>query len=117
MTTPTYKITHNGDFLLVSSDDEKLLETTYKRWQFMMKNCKAFHPDAIMDKHDFKTTRFLIISMGEINKFDIGEKYIYQFTAETLEVPNDKGIFDTIRDHYTEHSHLVEKILKEGDFK
>lgn len=96
MTTPTYKITHNGDFLLVSSDDEKLLETTYKRWQFMMKNCKAFHPDAIMDKHDFKTTRFLIISMGEINKFDVGEKYIYQFKAYTAEVPNDKSIFDTI---------------------
>lgn len=117
MTTPTYKITHYGDFLLVSSDDEKLLETTYKRWQFMMKNCKAFHPDAIMDKHDFKTTRFLIISMGEINKFDVGEKYIYQFKAYTAEVPNDKSIFDTIRDYYTEHSHLVEKILKEGDFK
>lgn len=96
MTTPTYKITHYGDFLLVSSDDEKLVDTTYKRWQFMMKNCKAFHPDAIMDKHDFKTTRFLIISMGEINKFDVGEKYIYQFKAYTAEVPNDKSIFDTL---------------------
>lgn len=96
MTTPTYKITHNGDFLLVSSDDEKLLDTTYKRWQFMMKNCKAFNPDAIMDKHDFKTTRFLIISMGEINKFDVGEKYIYQFKAYTVEVPNDKSILQTL---------------------
>lgn len=97
MTNPTYKITQINDLsLLVSSDNEKLLTETYKRWKFMMKNCKTFNPDAIMDKHDFKTTRFLIISMGEINKFDVGEKYIYQFKAHTVEVPNDKSIFDTL---------------------
>lgn len=96
MTTPTYKITHNGDFLLVSSDNEKLLTTTYKRWQFMMSNCKPFIPDHIMDKHNFKTHRFLIISMGEINKFDVGEKYIYQFKAYTVEVPNKQSILQTL---------------------
>ena len=117
MTTPTYKIGQNGNKLIVSSDNEKLLVTTHQRWRFMLHNCKAFHPDAIMDKHDFKTTRFLLVSLGEILKIDVGDKYIYEFTAETLEVPNDKSIFDTIRDYYTEHSHLVEKILKEGDFK
>nr|DAU06701.1 MAG TPA: hypothetical protein [Caudoviricetes sp.] len=97
MTTPTYKIVQNDDLsLVVSSDNEKLLETTYKRWEFMMKNCKSFNPNAIMDKHDFKTPRFLIISMGEINKLDVGKKYIYQFKAYTVEVPNDKSIFDTL---------------------
>lgn len=117
MTTPTYKIEQNGNNLIVSSDNEKLLTTTHQRWRFMMNNCKTFIPDHIMDKHDFKTRRFLLVSLGEILKVDVGDKYIYEFTAETLEVPNDKGIFDTIRDYYTEHSHLVEKILKEGDFK
>lgn len=97
MTTPTYKIVQNDDLsLVVSSDNEKLLETTYKRWYFMMSNCKPFIPDHIMDKHNFKTHRFLIISMGEIQKLDVGKKYIYQFKAYTVEVPNNKSILKTL---------------------
>lgn len=96
MTTPTYKIVQNGDSLIVSSDNEKLLTTTYKRWQFMMSNCKSFIPDHIMDKHNFKTRRFLIISMGEIQKVDVGDKYIYEFKAYTVEVPNDQSILKTL---------------------
>jgi len=96
MTTPTYKIVQNGDALIVSSDNEKLLTTTYKRWQFMMSNCKPFIPDHIMDKHNFKTHRFLIISMGEIQKVDVDDKHIYQFKAYTLEVPNKQSILQTL---------------------
>lgn len=94
MTTPTYKIQQNGDALIVSSDNEKLLTTTYKRWQFMMSNCKPFIPDHIMDKHIFKTHRFLIISMGEIQKVDVDNKY--QFKAYTIEVPNAQSILQTL---------------------
>ena len=96
MTTPTYKIVQNGDALIVSSDNEKLLTTTYKRWKFMMSNCKPFIPDHIMDKHNFKTHRFLIISMGEIQKVDVDDKHIYQFKAYTVEVPNKQSILQTL---------------------
>lgn len=97
MATPTYKIVQNDDLsLVVSSDNEKLLTTTHQRWQFMMKNCKAFIPDHIMDKHNFKTHRFLLISLGEIQKVDVGDKYVYEFKAYTVEAPNDKSIFDTL---------------------
>ena len=115
---PTYKLTHNDDHsITVSSDNEKLIVTTFQRWQFMMNNCKAFIPDHLMDKHHFKQHRFLVTDLTEIVKVDSGDKYIYEFTAQTMEVPNTKSVFHAIRDHYTEHSHLVEKILKEGDFK
>lgn len=96
MTTPTYKIQQNGDALIVSSNNEKLLTTTYKRWKFMMSNCKPFIPDHIMDKHNFKTHRFLIISMGEIQKVDVDDKHIYQFKAYTVEVPNSQSILQTL---------------------
>ena len=96
MTTPTYKIVQNGDALIVSSDNENLLTTTYKRWKFMMSNCKPFIPDHIMDKHNFKTHRFLIISMGEIQKVDVDDKHIYQFKAYTVEVPNKQSILQTL---------------------
>ena len=96
MTTPTYKIVQNGDALIVSSDNEKILTTTYKRWKFMMSNCKPFIPDHIMDKHNFKTHRFLIISMGEIQKVDVDDKHIYQFKAYTVEVPNKQSILQTL---------------------
>ena len=96
MTTPTYKIVQNGDALIVSSDNEKLLTTPYKRWQIMMSNCKPFIPDHIMDKHNFKTHRFLIISMGEIQKVDVDDKHIYQFKAYTVEVPNKQSILQTL---------------------
>ena len=96
MTTPTYKIVQNGDALIVSSDNEKLLTTTYKRWQFMMRNCKPFIPDHIMNKHNFKTHRFLIVSMGEIQKVDVEDKHIYQFKAYTVEVPNKQSILQSL---------------------
>ena len=96
MTTPTYKIEQKGNALIVSSDNEKLLTSTHQRWYFMLKNCKAFVPDHIMNNHNFKTRRFLLISLGEIQKVDTGDKYTYEFKAYPVEVPNDKSIFDTL---------------------
>lgn len=118
MTTPTYKIVQNNDLsLTVFSNDEKLLTKTRERWLYMMRNCKAFIPDHIMDRHKFTTRRFLITDITVIDKIDEDDKYLYVFDVKTLEVPNDKSIFHTIRDYYTDHSHLVKKVLKEGEFK
>lgn len=98
---PTYKLTHNDDLsITVSSDNEKLIITTFQRWRFMMHNCKAFIPDHLMDKHHFKQHRFLVTDLTEIVKVDSGDKYIYEFTAQTMEVPNGKSVFHTMRDHY-----------------
>lgn len=98
---PTYKLTHNDNLsITVSSDNEKLIVTTFQRWRFMMNNCKAFIPDHLMDKHNFKQQRFLVTDLSEIVKFDDGDKYIYRFLAQTIEVPDGESIFHTIRDHY-----------------
>lgn len=100
---PTYKITqHDNLALTVTSNDEKLIAKTRQRWEFMMNNCKAFIPDHLMDKHNFKQQRFLVTDLSDIVKFDKGDKYVYKFLAQTIEVPNEKSIFHTIRDHYKE---------------
>lgn len=103
MTTPTYKIVQNNDLsLTVFSSDKKLLATTRERWLYMMHNCKAFIPDHIMDRHKFTTRRFLITDITKIDWIDEDDKRLYVFDVKTLEVPNDKSIFHTIRDHYKE---------------
>lgn len=104
MTTPTYKIKQYNDLsLTVFSNDEELLKKTRERWLYMMHNCKAFIPDHIMDKHKFTTRRFLITDIDTIEKIDEYHKCLYMFNVKTLEVPNDKSIFHTIRDHYKEN--------------
>lgn len=101
MSKPHYKIVQNNDLsLTVFSNDEKLLSTTRERWLYMMHNCKAFIPDHIMDRHKFKTRRFLITEISAIDKIDEDDKYLYVFDAKTMEVPNDKSIFHAILDHY-----------------
>ena len=101
---PTYKLTQDNSLAItVASDNEKLIVTTFQRWRFMMNNCKAFIPDHLMDKHHFKQQRFLVTDLSDIVKFDKGDKYVYKFLAQTIEVPNEKSIFHTIRDHYKEN--------------
>lgn len=103
MITPTYKIVQNNDLsLTVFCSDKKLLTTTRERWVYMMHNCKAFIPDHIMDRHKFTTRRFLITDITKIYWIDEDDKRLYVFEVKTLEVPNDKSIFQTIRDHYKE---------------
>lgn len=99
MLTPTYKIEHNGNTLIVSSDNEKLLNTTHQRWRHMMDYCKAFITDHIMVNHNLNSERFLLISLGDIQQVEIDGKHIYKFETEILELPNNKCILETLMEY------------------
>lgn len=101
MTKPTYKIVNGDDLsLTVVSNNKDLLFKTHQRWHFMMDSCKPFIPDHMMDKHNFKSRRFLILDMTDISKIDIDGQSTYSFTADTIELPDDKTVLEAIRDYY-----------------
>nr|DAP83394.1 MAG TPA: hypothetical protein [Caudoviricetes sp.] len=101
---PTYKITqHDNLALTVTSNDEKLIAKTRQRWEFMMNNCKFFVADHMLDNHKFKTRRFLIVGLTEIVKYNEDDVFAYEFEAGVIEVPDDKTVFETIRDYYKEN--------------
>lgn len=101
MTKPTYKIINGDDLsLTVVSNNENLLFKTHQQWDFMMDSCKPFITDYMMDKHNFKSRRFLIVDMTNISKINIDGQSSYSFTADTIEVPDDKTVLEAIRDYY-----------------
>jgi len=59
----------------------------------------------MLDNHKFKTRRFLIVRLTEIvtYKYNEDDVFAHEFEAGVIEVPDDKTVFEAIRDYYKEN--------------